>query len=186
MHPTNCTVTLLTYIQNDTQPPNPVNWWVADHPLFNIPNVVPEFTIDDVGDYIYGEEVDPLAGYAALAGATDAPTPNLASLIIGNENRTIFRGCLAFANTQDEDTDGVPDGVELWQNIIHMYYDVPGFPWFRVGNELEPGECASHDVIFVLPWHPGGQPSLAELYFYSNDPLEPVETQPVSLHVLAS
>ncbi|HOH19895.1 MAG TPA: kelch repeat-containing protein [Anaerolineaceae bacterium] len=175
-----------TYIQNDTQPPNPVNWWVADHPLFNIPNVVPEFTIDDVGDYIYGQEVEPLAGYAALAGATDAPTPNLASLIIGNDNRTIFRGFLDFANNQDEDTDGVPDGVELWQNIIHMYYDVPWLSVVPGGNELEPGECASHDVIFDSHGIPVDSHLFAELYFYSNDPLEPVVTLPVSLHVLAS
>ncbi len=175
-----------TFVQNDTTPPNPVNWWVPDHPLFNIPNSVPEFTPDDMGGYVYGQEVEPLPGFVALAGFTETPAPNMASMIIGNEGRTIFKGFLDFANNSDGDSDGIVDGVELWENIIHFYYDVPWLSVFPEGAVVNPGECASHDVNFDSTDIPANSHLYADLYYYSNDIFQPVITQPIQLHVLAS
>src|SRR3990170_1812635 len=54
----------------------------------------------------------------AIAGyTTPGPDKGQAALVIGNEERTAFRGFLDAQNSADLDGDGVPDGVELWENL---------------------------------------------------------------------
>ncbi|MGD8752668.1 MAG: hypothetical protein PVG14_14655 [Anaerolineales bacterium] len=114
------------WVSNDTSPPDPVYWWDPAHPFFNSPESVPEFTsLVDSRYGTYGQHVEPLAGFTAVAGyTTPGPDPNEAALIVGNEGRTIFKGFLDGHNDADLDTDGTPDGVELWINLITSFSEV--------------------------------------------------------------
>jgi hypothetical protein len=110
-----------TWVSNDTNPPDPVYWWEPRHPMFTNPASVPEFTSLTGDRYgIYGQHVEPLAGFEPLAGyTTPGPDPNQAAMILGNDGRTVFKGFLDGQNDSDLDADTVPDGVELWENIIY-------------------------------------------------------------------
>jgi hypothetical protein len=105
---------------DDFDPPSPVYWWNAAHLIFNDPETVPPFTVLSGGRYgIYGQYVEPLSGFEALAGYTSSGSaPNQAGLILGNQNRTVFKGFLDGQNDADRDADGVRDGIELWVNLI--------------------------------------------------------------------
>lgn len=110
----------LNWVSDDYSPPDPVYWWASKHPAFTSPHSVPEFTaLTDSRYYIYGERVEPLSGFIALAGYTSpGPDPNEAALILGQDGRTIFKGFLDGQNDADLDADSWPDGVELWINLI--------------------------------------------------------------------
>ncbi|OPZ41635.1 MAG: hypothetical protein BWY94_02359 [Actinobacteria bacterium ADurb.BinA094] len=127
-----------TWVADDVDPPAPVYWWQPGHRFFNVPNSVPEFTsLTGVGRYqIYGQYVEPLAGFQALAGYTaPGPDPDQAALILGNGGRTIFKGFADGQNDADLDGDGVLDGVELWINMISALSFCPDpadVPWLSV------------------------------------------------------
>jgi PKD repeat protein len=110
-----------SYVSNDTDPPAPVYWWAPSHPIFNTPESVPQFTSLTSGIYgIYGQYVEPLSGFQAVAGyTTPGPDPNQAAMIVGNNNRTVFKGFLDGQNSADLDGDSTLDGVELWENLIY-------------------------------------------------------------------
>ncbi|HRQ36836.1 MAG TPA: S8 family serine peptidase [Chloroflexota bacterium] len=108
-----------TWMADDTDPPDPVYWWDDAHPIFTDPNDVPEFTSLDGAIFgTYGQHVEPLSGFEALAGYTTTPAPNQAAMVLGNDSRTVFRGFLDGQNSADLDSDGLPDGRELWINLI--------------------------------------------------------------------
>jgi len=109
-----------TWISNDVEPPAPVYWWQAEHPIFTYPESVPEFTNPESADFrVYGQHVEPLSGFEAIAGySTPGAEPNEAALIVGNDGRTLFKGFLDVQNNADLDADSSPDGVELWTNLI--------------------------------------------------------------------
>jgi len=93
--------------------------WDA-HPLFTAPESVPDdFTsfTDEWGSN--GFFLEPTGGAEAAAGFTTSPTPNEASIVIGNSGSTIFNGFL-FDDfyVADLDTDGIPDVVELIMNEV--------------------------------------------------------------------
>ena len=128
-----------TWVADDDDPPAPVYWWQPGHRFFNLPNGVPEFTsLAHVGYGTYGQYVEPLAGFQALAGyTTPGPDPNQAALILGNGGRTIFKGFLDGQNDADLDDDGVLDGVELWINMISslslsLCTNLAVVPWLSV------------------------------------------------------
>jgi len=108
-----------SFAESNFDPPNPVHWWQPEHPVFTFPEETPEFTELDGEIYgIYGQRGDPLEGAEALAGyTTPGPDEGQAALIVANEERTAFRGFLDGQNSADLDADGVPDGVELWENL---------------------------------------------------------------------
>ena len=110
----------LTWIGDDTNPPDPIYWWVRGHPFFTAPESVPDFTEPTSKFYyVYGQRVEPLPGFQALAGyTTPGPDPDAAALILGNNNRTVFKGFLDGQNDADIDGDNRPDGIELWINLI--------------------------------------------------------------------
>ncbi len=117
----------------DSYWPDPVFWWNPTHPAFNDPEAVPEFTeLLPVGYGIYGQHVEPLTGFEAVAGYT-TPGPDLdqAALVIGNDGRTVFKAFADGQNFADRDADGTPDGVELWENLIAGIQKgfVPPVPW---------------------------------------------------------
>jgi subtilisin family serine protease/PKD repeat protein len=110
----------VTFVSDDMDPPDPVYWWQPDHPLFTSPNNVPEFTSLNGGIYgIYGQHVEPSPGFQALAGYTAlAPDPNQAAIVLGNDDRTLFKGFLDGQNSANLDGDTLLDSVELWINLI--------------------------------------------------------------------
>lgn len=111
----------VSFIANDELPPDPVYWWDDSHSYFNDPESVPEFTAPVSKTYsIYGQYLEPLPGFQALAGYTAAPAADSAALIVGNEGRTVFRGFLDGQQDADLDGDLLADGVELWIDLIYQ------------------------------------------------------------------
>lgn len=110
----------------DTDPPDNVYWWEPEHAFFNVPQSVPEFesldSLVESGISVYGQSVEPLAGFKALAGYNgSSPTTDMAALVYGpqaNNSCSIFKGFIDAHNSADLDSDSIPDGVELWINMI--------------------------------------------------------------------
>jgi hypothetical protein len=114
---------------NDTGP-NPAFWWQPDNPIFTHPNNVPQLTQPTGGRYgIYGQAGDPLSGFQALAGDTTAPAAGHARMILGNNDRTIFKGFTDGQWDQDLNGNGIRDDVELWQNMIFGIVNGFNVPW---------------------------------------------------------
>jgi hypothetical protein len=135
------------WIDDDTDPPDPVYQWEPAHPVFSDPESVPEFTDLEGGRYgVYGQRGDPLAGFTALAGyTTPGPDPAEAALILGDDGTTVFKGFMDGQNDADLDSDGVPDGVELWENIVvglesGFATDVPWLTEDPTSGTIAPGE----------------------------------------------
>jgi subtilisin family serine protease len=178
------------FIGNDFDPPDPVHWWQPDHPVFSDPESVPEFTDLESGRYgIYGQQAEPLANFEALAGYTGTPAPNQAAMVLGNDNRTIFKGFEDGQNDADLDTDGVPDGVELWTNLIAgieqgFFSDVPWLSETPTSGTLAPGETESIQVtVDTTGLAPGVYD--ARLTILSNSARRPSLRVPVRLIVPA-
>jgi hypothetical protein len=105
--------------------PDPVYWWNPADPMFTFPNSVPQFTVLNGGMYcIYGQHLGVLPGFQAQAGYTVEPTGGEAAIVVGNEGRTIFCGFADAMGGADQDTDGIPDHVELWTNMIFVVLSV--------------------------------------------------------------
>ncbi|MCZ7591828.1 MAG: hypothetical protein M5U15_06600 [Kiritimatiellae bacterium] len=142
-----------SFVEEITEPPQPIYWWEPNHVLFNQPEAVPEFTgLSGNAFGIYGQYVEPVNDGVALAGYTPTATVDRAALIVANNGRTIFRGFMDGNNNADLDADGVPDGVELWENLIT--YSLAGLT-FQFGNvpplpfTLQPGEFATLSVTYA-------------------------------------
>jgi len=125
----------ISFVGDDTDPPDPVYWWDPGHPLFNDPESVPEVTQRDDDIYgIYGQQVEPLDGSALAGYTTPGPDPEQAALVLGASEATIFKAFVDGDNSADLDGDGQPDGVELWMNMIQGLSQ--GFdtdvPWLSV------------------------------------------------------
>lgn len=142
-----------SFVEEITEPPQPIYWWEPGHALFNQPEEVPEFTGLSSNVFgIYGQYVEPVNDGVALAGYTTTATVDRAALIVANNGRTIFRGFMDGNNNADLDADGVPDGVELWENLIN--YSLAGLT-FQFGNvpllplTLQPGEFTTLSVTYA-------------------------------------
>jgi subtilisin family serine protease len=178
------------FIGNDFDPPDPVHWWEPDHPAFTDPENVPELTDLEQFRYgIYGQQAQPLANFEALAGYTDAPAPNQAAMVLGNDNRTIFKGFMDGQNDADLDTDGVRDGVELWTNLAvgieqGFFSDVPWLSESPTSGTLAPGGTQN---IAVTVNTAGMAPGVyaARLTILSNSGRRPSLRVPVTLIVPA-
>ena len=145
------------WVSDDFDPPDPVYWWDPGHPFFTNPEMVPELTQLEGGRYgVYGQYVEPMDGYEALAGyTTPGPDANQAALILGNEGRTVFKGFMDGQNDADLAEvlvgDGLLDGVELWINMIVGVGEGVGVGWLRVepaAGTVGPGGEMALDVIF--------------------------------------
>ncbi|HNT53606.1 MAG TPA: hypothetical protein PKG95_02775 [Anaerolineaceae bacterium] len=137
----------VTWAADDNDPPDPVYWWLPDHPNFNYFDPLPELTSLTGGRYgTYGQHVEPLGGFVALAGYTGTPTTNEAALVTrGSDGGTIFKAFADGQNDADLDLDGMPDNAELWSNLIRGIPDwtYPDIPWLSaapVDGALAPGE----------------------------------------------
>jgi len=109
-----------SYANDVFDEPSPVHWWEPEHPLFTFPEEAPEWTdLNAIGYGVYGQTGDPLEGAEAAAGyTTPGPDEGAASLVIANDERTLFKGFVDASNDADIDGDDVLDGVELWENIV--------------------------------------------------------------------
>ena len=141
--------------------PAPVYWWQPDHPIFTFPEEAPEPSDQAAMGYgIYGQAGDPLAGAEALAGyTTPGPDDGLASLVIANDERTAFKGWVDASNDADLDNDGVPDGVEFWEDAANgiasgFFTDVSWLSESPTDGTLDDGDTA--DVTLTI-----GDPNLA-------------------------
>jgi subtilisin family serine protease len=104
---------------DDNDPPDPVYWWLPGHPVFNVPESVPELTALDGEIYgTYGQHVEPIGGEALAGYTVPGPDPEEAALILGPNRTTMFKGFLDGQNSADLDEDGLLDGAELWTNLI--------------------------------------------------------------------
>jgi hypothetical protein len=180
-----------TWVGDDNDPPDPVFWWVPGHPFFNNPESVPEFTsLTDDRYGIYGEYVEPLPGFEALAGyTTPGPDPNQAAMIHGNGNRTVFKGFLDGQNDANLDADGLMDGVELWINMIAgigvsecISGDIPWVSVDPMNGITPPGGTDTVDVIFDSTGLGAGV-YIGNLCVNSNDPDESPVVVPLTLTV---
>ena len=180
-----------TWARDDSDPPDPIHWWQPDHPLFTDPENVPEFTELGASRYrIYGQGGNALAGFHALAGyTTPGPDPNAAAMIVGNDNRTVFKGFLDGQNDADRDADTLLDGVELWVNLVKgmavgFPTDVPWLSENPSSGSLAPGRSQAIQVTVNTA---GLAPGVyhANLVIRSNGARQPSLRVPVSLIVPA-
>jgi len=143
----------VTWVADDGNPADPVYWWLPAHPAFNYFDIVPELTSLGGSYGIYGQHVEPLAGFTALAGYTTTPATNEAALVINSDGSTIFKGFLDGQNSADLDADAMLDGAELWSNLIRSIPDwtYPNIPWLITsleGGAVNPGESVNVDLFF--------------------------------------
>jgi hypothetical protein len=152
-----------TFVGDDITSPDSVYWWKPGYPAFAYPNQVLEFTalISRPNYTIYGQYVQPRTGFQAWAGyTTPGPNRNSAALIVGNQNRTVFKGFMDGQNTADRDIDGVLDGVELWINLINWILDPVSWGVLR-GTVQSLGYCDSapavlpNAAVIILPYAGG-------------------------------
>lgn len=142
-----------SFVLDLAEPPKPVYWWQADHPLFNQPESVPEFTNLSTNVFnVYGQYIEPVNDGVALAGYTTTATVDRAALVVANNGRTIVRGFLDGQNSADADADGRPDGAELWENLIHytlagLAFQLDGVPALPLS--LDPGESITVNVTYA-------------------------------------
>jgi hypothetical protein len=152
---------------------------------------VPEFTTLESDRYtVFGQYLEPLPGFDALAGyTTPGPDPNLAALVHGNENRTVMKGFLDGQNDADLDTDGLMDGIELWINLIVGLTGpecITGdISWVSVNPLSGTTPPAGSDTVDVTFDSTGLGPGLygGNLCIFSNDPDESLVFVPVELEV---
>jgi subtilisin family serine protease len=179
------------WASDDTDPPAPVHFWKPAHPAFTTPESVPELTQLAGGRYaIYGQAGNARTGFEALAGyTTPGPDPNQAALVLGNNERTVFKGFMDGQNDADLDSDGIRDGVELWENLASglengFFQDVPWLSESPTSGTLAPGRSQSVTVTVDAT---GLAPGIyrAGLHVLSNSGRQPHITVPVTLTVPA-
>ena len=171
----------VTFRADDTRPPDPVYWWDVSHELFNVPELVPEFTSLTQGVYsVYGQHLDVAGNGVAVAGYTQSPgEPGQAALVLANDGRSVFRGFTDGANNADLDSDARPDAVELWVNTVTWI--LAGARWLSVSPDsgvLMPSESVVLDVTFDAAGLEDGFAGTALLEIRGNDttPPPPIET----------
>jgi hypothetical protein len=108
-----------------------VFWWQPDHPAFTFPELAPRPTQLDGFIYgIYGQRGDRSTAPRRSPATPPRGRTKAGALVLANEERTAFKGFLDGQNSADLDGDGVPDGVEIWENLAFgigqgFFTDVP-------------------------------------------------------------
>jgi hypothetical protein len=177
----------IDWVTDDNEPPDPVYFWEPGHAAFTVPEQVPELTELTGGRaFGYGQRVTVRPGFAALAGyTTPGPDPSQAAMVLGNDNRTVFKGFSDEQNDADRDADGVRDGVELWTNLIvglETGFDIPWLAESPTSGTLATGRSQAVNVTVDTT---GLAPGVyrATLFILSNSGREPSLRVPVTLTV---
>jgi len=107
----------------DSSASGPIHWWNSSHRLFQVLDAVPElFVRGCLMDWMCGHSLNAIPGVStALAGYTDAQSPDRAALVLRNDGRALFKGFYdpSILWDVDQDGDGVLDDIELWRNIVY-------------------------------------------------------------------
>jgi len=93
--------------------------WDVGHPLFNVPNALPDLipTDDTCGND--GGIFNATGGGVTIGGYTPGPAADQHAIIVGNDGRTIaFGGMPGLFNGDFDSRDGVVDGLELAENAV--------------------------------------------------------------------
>ena len=135
-----------TFVSPDDDPPEFQHWWQPDHPLFTDPEAAPELGGGGGCCGTYGQSFEPRAGFDALGGLTNVPAFNQATLVIGNANRTLFRG---FIDSHTARFQALP----FWVNSIDgmdrgFVSDVPWLEIAPTAGTLAPG--ATEELAFSI------------------------------------
>jgi hypothetical protein len=176
------------FASRDQSPPDPVHWWLPDHPAVSSPESVPELTaLTSAPISVFGQGVDVLEGAEAIGGHTDAPAAGQAALVVGNGGRSAFRGFIDGHNDADRDSDGVRDGVELWVDLIEGLRT--GFsgdvPWLSVAPDQGTVAPGGRSTVTVTVDATGLAPGTHEavLLVATNDRRTPLVRVPVRVDV---
>lgn len=104
-----------------------VHKWNASHPIFTTPYSVPDLT--GMNDYflytINNCTGDAFGEGTAEAGVTSTETTNTGNIFISHDGKVVYNSFLFIdivdgsGAALDNDSDGIPDGVELYANEIH-------------------------------------------------------------------
>ena len=165
-----------SFSESVAENPEPVYWWQPDHPAFTYPEEAPQPTEpDNVGFGIYGQRGDPLDGAEAIAGyTTPGPDAGQGALVIANNDRTAYKGFLDGQNSADLDSDGIPDGVELWENLAFgigngFFVDIP---WLSESPTSGTTAAGDSDEVTLAIGDPGLAPGeyRATVVFRTNAP----------------
>ena len=108
----------ISYTADVTTAP-PVYRWQPTHPAVDGWPGDPLTFTDNYGDD--GDRFTTLSNARALAGYTATQTSGETALVIRDDDRAIFSGfCIGNLNGVDQDTDGITDCVEIWQDGLEM------------------------------------------------------------------
>lgn len=92
-------------------------WHETGHPIFTVPNQVPELE-DAVDDWMDdGDELRTESGATSLAGI-DRSEPSTSVITLCRDQRTLLNTFLFGEYQTDQDGDGIADAIELWMNEI--------------------------------------------------------------------
>ncbi len=173
------------YSSNDTAGA-PAYWWDPGHPIFNSPESAPEWLLRLArSGTSQGTYIEPLANGIALGGYTTTPAPNQACLVLRDDGKTIYKAIRDLSSDADADTDGVPDAVELWENIISGLINGFDVPWLdenpKTGT-VTAGNSVDVDVTYDAT---GLAPGIYEatVSFTNDTPYGPLNV-PVTLTVV--
>ena len=181
----------VSYVGNYTNPTPATYWWNPAHPIFTDPYEAPEWLSHSCSaTFSCGQYVDPINGVSeALGGYTTDPTPGQGGLIVRDDGNTVFKAFLDPTNSDDLNSDGIPDGAELWANIANgllngFATDVPWLSENPISGVIAEGGSLPVEVTFdagVIPL-PGSY--FADLRVKTDSPY-PTASIPVTMTVVA-
>ncbi len=182
----------VSYVSNDVAAP-PVYWWAPSHNIFNVPESAPEWlTRNCPARWSCGQYLDPVSGVSiALAGYT-TPGPNVgqATLILRNDEQTVYKGFADITTDADIDGDGTPDGIELWENIATGLLEGFGgadIPWLDedpIAGTVSTDSSVPVSITFTaFPTMTGGIYT-ATLIVKTDDPVNSSLDLPVTMTVV--
>jgi hypothetical protein len=97
-----------------------IYWWDAAHPLFTLPNSVPEFT-NRTNPTAWADEGDKLnvtGSGIPVGGFSQGQQSGEAAIVVWPGKTLILNSFIMAQNYEDLDGDSILDCVELWQNEI--------------------------------------------------------------------
>ncbi|MFO7539953.1 MAG: FixG Ig-like domain-containing protein, partial [Chloroflexota bacterium] len=169
----------------------PAYWWEPDHAIFTSPEEAPEWIERFARSGVtQGTYIRPLDGSLLVAGYTTSPQEDQGNIVIRHDERTVYKGIRDLSTDADANGSGVPDAVELWQNIITGLLTgfTPNVPW--LSEEPAAGTVAALDSQIIEVTFDAGVPEvtqpgeyLAALQIDNNTPYGPLNI-PVTMTVV--